>query len=684
MNWRLGSFLLCLGYAGSVWASGLVAVIDSSQIDPCAAIANKTWVSPQDARACFSSFPVVPDIKANIVDVLNKSLAFHTSVNYQRQAPIPFEDIHEDVHADLARVSSQDHSSDFDLHVDLVQALKRLVDGHCFYMNLCYDSLYTTYLPIPLVLLTDELDVQHVHIAPEAFKVSSGEFGEELDFWQDALPEDLRGKLELLSGAEVLSIDGDAPFVAVNGSAVQTGRMQAFGTRQNMFFASYGRTESGWVYYFGDFAAQSLPLRDLVTLTLQMQNGSDVAFANLPYRSRLSSAVEPWTNASTFWANNCLATNSTNGVNLYAQPNIIVESGERQQQPFTNPALARSTRRKHHKNELVDASLALNIELPSEMAPSSPLKGSSGVSQFYMLNATVTDTPTGVLMLGSFSASSFDDLQSSLLIGLQNLKEKGAEQLIVDVAQTWTGYICIAHWLHRIIAGPKDTTIPQAGLQTQTRASPLAQLIVKNIASGADPENLLLYNPLNWEYANNTPFPGTENWLQPPVKKTVNGVEDTFSQRLGDECQPFEMDPPAEPLFDAKKVVIISNGRCASSCSLFSITMAKGEGATTVVVGGKDDIPQQYCGVVGGQSIRFPNIDTEIKTAGLKNHTLAPPDFITNSLHGITWRLGFGIDDPRSRRVKWQDHPADVNFPLTADIVNKPTAIWEEIAKTLL
>lgn len=92
-----------------------------------------------------------------------------------------------------------------------------------------------------------------------------------------------------------------------------------------------------------------------------------------------------------------------------------------------------STRRKHHKNELVDASLALNIELPSEMTPSSPLEGSSGVSQFYMLNATVTDTPTGVLMLGSFSASSFNDLQSSLLIGLKNLKKKGAEQLIVDV-----------------------------------------------------------------------------------------------------------------------------------------------------------------------------------------------------------------------------------------------------------
>ncbi|KZT70029.1 hypothetical protein DAEQUDRAFT_690052 [Daedalea quercina L-15889] len=705
MNWRI-LCLIYLGCLGTAQGSTLVSV-DSTQHDPCAAIANKTWVSPQAARACFSSFPVVSEIKANIVDVLNKTLAFHTSVNYQRQAPPPFEDIHGDVHADLARISSQDYSSDFDLHLDLVQALKRLVDGHCFYMNLCYDALYTTYLPIPLVLLTDEVGTQRVHIAPEAFKVSSAEFGEELDFWQDALPEDLKGKLELLAGAEVLSINGEAPFAVVNASAVQTGRMQAFGTRQNMFFASYGRTEAGWVYYFGDFASQTLPLKDSATLALQIQHDSDVAFANvtLPYRSRLSASVEPWTNASNFWANNCLATGSTNGVNLYAGPNIIVESDERHQHPFVDPALVRMRQRKHHRNELIDASLAQNIELLPELTPSLPLDGSSGVSQFYMLNASVTDALTGVLMLGSFSASSYDDLQSSLLTGLQNLKAKGAEQLIVDVTNNGGGYICIAHvswssnvriryfphyniaighqWLHRIIAGPKDTTIPQAGLQTQTRASPLAQLIVSKIAGGADPKNILLYNPLAWEYANNTPFSGDEDWLQPPVKKTINGVEDLFSQRLGDECQPFEMDPPGEPLFDPKKVVIISNGRCASSCSLFSISMAKREGATTVVVGGKDDVPQQYCGVVGGQSVRFATIDTEIKSVGLKTHTLAPPDFITNSLHGITWRLGFGIDNP-SEPEEWQDHSASVNFPLKADIVNKPAAIWEQVAKTLL
>ena len=103
--------------------------------------------------------------------------------------------------------------------------------------------------------------------------------------------------------------------------------------------------------------------------------------------------------------------------------------------------------------------------------------------------------------------------------------------------------------------------------------------------------------------------------------------------RLGEECQPesFTSPTPSEALFDPKKIVIISNGRCASSCALFSVrmsyffaratfldgyiqvTMAKEEGVKTVVYGGRKGVQQQYSGTVGGQSTDFSIIDTEIK-----------------------------------------------------------------------
>lgn len=72
--------------------------------------------------------------------MVNKTLAFHTSVNYELLAPEPFTaDVHEDLLGDFARISSQTYASEFDLHIDMSRTLKRLNDGHCVYINMCYD-----------------------------------------------------------------------------------------------------------------------------------------------------------------------------------------------------------------------------------------------------------------------------------------------------------------------------------------------------------------------------------------------------------------------------------------------------------------------------------------------------------------------------------------------------------------
>ena len=60
-------------------------------------------------------------------------------------------------------------------------------------------ALFVTYLPTPLVLLTDDQGHQNVHIAPEAFTVATAEFGDEMNVWQDALPGPLQGQLESVS-----------------------------------------------------------------------------------------------------------------------------------------------------------------------------------------------------------------------------------------------------------------------------------------------------------------------------------------------------------------------------------------------------------------------------------------------------------------------------------------------------
>ena len=79
--------------------------------------------------------------------------------------------------------------------------------------------------------------------------------------------------------------------------------------------------------------------------------------------------------------------------------------------------------------------------------------------------------------------------------------------------------------------------------------------------SSVDPFQQLLYNPLQWQFPNGTGFAADFDWLEPPVNKIINGRHDQFSLRMADVCQPFNVNPPDEPLFDTSKVAIVSNGR---------------------------------------------------------------------------------------------------------------------------
>lgn len=128
--------------------------------DPCAAIAGKKWVSPLEARTCLFSAPLNEAVRANVspflilqrvasyfqtIEVINKTLAFHTSTNYQVQAPKPFDnDVHEDLTRDLARFSAAKYSSEFAFHLDIYRAFKRVNDGHCWVYNYCYDCSSNT------------------------------------------------------------------------------------------------------------------------------------------------------------------------------------------------------------------------------------------------------------------------------------------------------------------------------------------------------------------------------------------------------------------------------------------------------------------------------------------------------------------------------------------------------------
>jgi len=648
--------------------------------DPCATLAGVKWTSPAAVRACYTSIPLNETLRTNIIDTVSRVAAgHHTSTNVIIKAPQPFTaDIHVDIVGELEKIRKRKYSNYYDFHVDVSDTLKLARDGHFWVTNYCFDSTFVTYNPFPLVVIKSPLgSIGSIHIAPEASKISAAEFPDQIDWWKS---QPGLGDLASFDGATVLLINGLDPWIAVDKNAAVQGSYQGAAQRQNGFFSSYVASTTGWTYRVGDFAGRSLPVWDSVTLTVLKKGSILPTIVKVPYRSRVGAAVIPWTDRASFFAGNCLGGASYNGVDRYPDaaggrtgPVELPTPTGRAAVLF--PPLSKDDA-KRPQNAVVDLDPLVNVDLPPALQPGAPVSG-TGSMQFFLL----PDNTTGVLALGSFSGLSFATLTNGLYDGLIDLKTRGATKLIVDITNNGGGYICIAHWLHRLIAGPSAATEPIAGLYTTVRGSPLAKKISARIAGGADPDNWLNYNPLGRRFENGTDIPEFYDWLNPGHPRTINGRADSFGDTIGDECQPFDRDAPAEPLFDPKDdVLVIGNGRCASSCSLFTIAMTEHYNTRTVVIGGKPNAKQQYCGTVGGQSTNYVTMDTEVKTVGLKNDPLAAPDLLAAVSMGITWRLGYSLKKPNVFE-EWLDHPASAVYTPTAETVNKPLAIWQDIAK---
>lgn len=100
-----------------------------------------------------------------------------------------------------------------------------------------------------------------------------------------------------------------------------------------------------------------------------------------------------------------------------------------QQQPTLAP---QDYRERHPVNVLLDSGPFSDISLPETLSPDiEALNSSYSVAEFFILD----DGITGVLALGSFSAKNYTHFGRALLAGLKGLREKGAEQLIVDVVR---------------------------------------------------------------------------------------------------------------------------------------------------------------------------------------------------------------------------------------------------------
>ncbi|EJD39295.1 hypothetical protein AURDEDRAFT_153882 [Auricularia subglabra TFB-10046 SS5] len=637
------------------FAAATLAATAPGAADPCAIIAGKSLVPPEQVLACLRSFPFNETIRQNVLANANGVLDFFTFEPYYLKSPKPFQESTTDIRKELRRMAKQKYASDYDFNIDLYNTTLRLNDGHTKWTPSCYIS-YQYLMPTPIISLLKN-GKEDIYIIPELVEFLNALSPQLVDYLADR-----SFNWQRLAGAKVLAINGKPAYYYVDTVAREvSGNFLDHGIRVNSVFWSYKRFTSSFGQRFGELGAPALTTLRGLDFKVVVAKSTKPENVFVPYvASRLGAA---FTDSASYWENNCAATDRTNGIDPYREDDTRA---------------ARRTKKEPMGFILETAGQkeAVGLDHLDPTMPPVSIGRKMSLAFFVLPNST-----TGVMAVGDFLPANTYDFQAQAVAGVQTLLDAGVTSLIIDVHNNGGGFICLGQFLYAVLAG---TNAGYPGFDSTHRANPMAQQIVKYyVENGITWMN---YSPSYWAFPNNTRIPDEYNYNDPPETIRVNGVLNRNSQKFHDTCQQDWWNPdlplPAEPPFPLDKVAVVSNGNCASTCAMFTTLLHERHKVKMVVFGGKPGEPIEYKGMAGNQVLEWRDIDTEIKTGKAKTLPGAPPDLIVSGNFRVNWRTAWSYVD-KTMPIEYQSEPA-IRFPYTEDTYSNPQNLWTFVAKRVL
>ncbi|VDB83219.1 unnamed protein product [Peniophora sp. CBMAI 1063] len=644
------STMLGQAFVGALLAAALAtAAPGPAAADPCAAVAGQTFADPATVIACQKSFPFNETLRQNVMTVVSNVFNFYTFEEYYLKSPPPFQESTVNINQTLKKLSTEKFATDYDFNLALYNFTTQLNDGHTRWFPSCYNA-YQNLLPAPIVIL-EENGEQGVYIIPD--------LADFLPLVGDAYISFLENKgfdWKRLAGAKVSKINDIDPFDYIDHIATTvSGNYLDHGIRVNSVLSSYRIVSNAYSQRFGDLAGPSIVTQTSLRMTLQTVNSTKTETVDIPFVASFAGVA--FTDKASYWENNCAANSATNGVDLRAQGNV-------------NGPLQTESGPRRIRGASFDLTAKKDVALPGPFVPVLPTTGGSeGVIKSYVLPGN----KTGVMFVGSFSPDDFDGFQTDTKNAIDDILASGADQLIIDLTNNGGGFVCLGLFLHNYLAG---ANFGYPGFQSINRANALAQRILGNDIKLNTTDNLSFYTADNWAFPqNNTEEPASHNYMKPPVTITVNGAKETNSERFFDVCTPYSVDLPEAPPFDFKKIAIVGNANCASTCALFSSVLYERHGVKFGIFGGKPGESIQIKGMAGNQVLEWADLDTEIKTAELGNSPLIPPDLLVDGNMRVNWRSAYAWSD-LSTPIAYVDEPAQLRFAYTKDTWNNPQNLW--------
>lgn len=676
-----------------VGAQCVLCLVDAQ--DPCTVASASPWVSAKQAHACELNVPFDKNRSLAVVDSAIKALQYYSLETWFIKSPNPLIPHHVNIRSLLTDVqkktASSGYATDWDFNTAVTDAFNQEADGHTIFEAACTVS-FSWNLPFSIATLAK---TPFDRVAFPTFLVNydfQNQNRPGLEDYYKGLGIDVRP----FDGARILEInDIDASSHLVDlaqRSNIKDGLFGAYedvNPRYMRLMSRYSAdTVSGaYTQEIGRFGQRVyFPGRLEEKLLLQLQNGKKVTLT-VPWAAQFLGAGN---DTASFIAETCLVPSDA-AVTRRARELEKRRPAKRDDGiTLPHPLLQRiqAIEKLDIQDKVRQTAVSSNARAPANNIVTPNL---TTIAHFVTLDLyQLKQNPkVGVVYFEQFEPSDgtdfltyFNGVSNTLFDGLNAMKAAGIEKVIIDQSGNRGGFIfagAISLWS----LWPKDL---YPGFPAVFRDLDLTRRESDQAASTNDQSseyNFRFYRDLNY-----TLLTSNAQFLDPPVPQTINGVPDAYSHRFFDDFgdNSSAVTSFVDPPFAAEDYVIVANGICASTCSIFSSYLFQKHGIRSAVFGGTPSTPanpnpQMDGGVKGSEVTDFSTVLFELELAGLQNDPNAPQPFPIQTTLSLNYRNAIPYVHQEDGILEFVYESATKKFQFTPETVNKPELVWEFVAE---
>lgn len=295
----------------------------------------------------------------------------------------------------------------------------------------------------------------------------------------------------------------------------------------------------------------------------------------------------------------------------------------------------------------------------------------SPFANFYKL----TNTSVGMIDVHTFDVplEKMDDFVVNFTRGLQQFEKDGIKKIIFDLSSNTGGDACIGEFVLNNFF--KETPVYVSDI----KYSPFLARVVKK-ANEKD--------ETKWKDYKNSDYKGAD-WFTSYVEHERGGKQVPFSQPISLNCDAFNeaftknVTLYDNKIWDASDMMILSDGRCGSTCAVLASRLHLSHGVSTMSVGGIKGNRMQYSSFPGGESDTLSGFLLDLKALGMENDLDAPHPFPEKAELSWTFRESYRPDEPFGLETSLLEYSvlnADCRLYFTDFNSDNRVVLWHEIA----